>query len=311
MLHASQLAKSYAGQPAVSQVSLTVAPGEILALLGPNGAGKSTTIGMIAGLIVPDTGDIRVSGQSMADAADACKARIGLVPQDIALFEELTGHVNLEIVGALYGLHGDALQKSINETLDLVGLTDRAADKVADYSGGMKRRLNIAAALLHDPHIVLLDEPTVGIDPQSRNAIFRNLESLKMRGKALIYSTHYMEEAERLADRIIIMDRGSVIATGTRSELERMLPTVNVLEVRVDAGFDHTGLATVTGVQGVESHDVDGGTRLAIALDSLNGSAARALAWVAEHGGHISHLAARRASLENLFLQMTGRALRD
>jgi len=200
---------------AVDDVSFTVEPGQLLGLLGPNGAGKSTTVAMIAGLVTPDSGEVTIAGEPLAGDADVKKRLIGLVPQDLALYDELPAAANLRLFGALYGLAGLELEAAIGSALLLVGLTERAGDRVKTFSGGMKRRLNLAAGLLHDPAILLLDEPTVGVDPQSRNAIFENLEQLKQRGKALLYTTHYMEEAERMADRIVVMDRGRVLADDT------------------------------------------------------------------------------------------------
>ena len=209
------LRKRYGSLVAVDGVSLALEPGRVLGLLGPNGAGKTTTVAMLAGLVAPDAGDVLVGGRRLAGDADPAKGRIGLVPQDLALYEELSARDNLRFFGALYGLTGAALDAAIEAVLTLVGLADRARDRVSKYSGGMKRRLNLAAGLLHDPDVVLLDEPTVGVDPQSRNAIFDNLEALKRRGKALLYTTHYMEEVERLADRIVVIDHGKVIAEDT------------------------------------------------------------------------------------------------
>ena len=195
--------------------NLRKAFGPLVGLLGPNGAGKTTTVSMLTGLIAPDRGEVVIDGHRLSGDTDGTKRRIGLVPQDLALYDELSARANLRFFGALYGLSGAALDRAIASALALVELADRAGDRVRTYSGGMKRRLNLAAGLLHDPDILLLDEPTVGVDPQSRNAIFDNLETLKRRGKALLYTTHYMEEAERLADRIVVIDHGSVIADDT------------------------------------------------------------------------------------------------
>jgi len=216
VLAVRNLRKSYGRAVlAVDGVSFSVEPGQMVGLLGPNGAGKSTTVAMIAGLVTPDGGEVTVAGASLAGDTDARKRLIGLVPQDLALYDELSAVANLRLFGALYGLAGRALEDAIGSALLLVGLTERANDRVKTFSGGMKRRLNLAAGLLHDPVILLLDEPTVGVDPQSRHAIFENLEHLKRRGKALLYTTHYMEEAERMADRIVVMDRGRVLADDT------------------------------------------------------------------------------------------------
>ncbi len=220
MLSIQHLRKSFGPLVAVDDVSFAVKRGTLVGLLGPNGAGKTTTVSMIAGLVTPDKGDVLVDGARLSGDTDPKKGRIGLVPQDLALYDELSARANLRFFGALYSLSGAALDKAIKAAMDLVGLSDRLNDRVATYSGGMKRRLNLAAGLLHDPDVLLLDEPTVGVDPQSRNAIFDNLETLKGRGKALIYTTHYMEEVERLADRIVVMDHGKVIAEDTLDGLQ-------------------------------------------------------------------------------------------
>jgi ABC-2 type transport system ATP-binding protein len=219
MLHVKNLRKTFGPLVAVDDVTFAVEPGELVGLLGPNGAGKTTTVSMIAGLLSPDRGDVLVAGRRLEGDTDQSKRRIGLVPQDLALYEELSARANLRFFGALYDLSGAALNRAIEAALELVGLADRTSDRVKTFSGGMKRRLNLAAGLLHDPDILLLDEPTVGVDPQSRNAIFDNLEVLKGRGKALLYTTHYMEEAERLADRIVVIDHGKVVANDTLNGL--------------------------------------------------------------------------------------------
>src|SRR5258708_6593139 len=215
MLEVRNLRKTFGTLIAVDDVSFAVAAGQLVGLLGPNGAGKTTTVSMVAALVTPDKGQVLVGGSPLRGDTDPKKSRIGLVPQDLALYEELSARANLRFFGALYNLSGAALDKAITSAVELVGLADRISDLVKNYSGGMKRRLNLAAGLLHDPDILLLDEPTVGVDPQSRNAIFDNLETLKKRGKALLYTTHYMEEVKRLADRIVVMDHGKVIAEDT------------------------------------------------------------------------------------------------
>jgi len=222
MLTVRHLRKTYGPLVAVDDVSLSVEGGRLLSLLGPNGAGKTTTVSMITGVITPDKGDVLIDGAPLSGDTDRKKRKIGLVPQDLALYDELSARANLRFFGALYGLSGAALDKAIASALGLVGLSDRERDLVKTFSGGMKRRLNLAAGLLHDPDILLLDEPTVGVDPQSRNAIFDNLEELKQRGKALLYTTHYMEEVERLADRIVVVDHGRVIADDTLRGLQAL-----------------------------------------------------------------------------------------
>src|SRR5580692_11451331 len=256
MLEVIGLRKSYGDLIAVDGVSLKAGKGETIGLLGPNGAGKTTTVSIIAGLLQPDAGEVRIDGRILKGDTDSAKRDIGLVPQDLGLYDEMSARENLHLFGALYDLSGAHLNHAMDEALELVGLKERAKDKVMNFSGGMKRRLNLAAALLHDPQLLLLDEPTVGVDPQSRNAIFDNLEVLKKRGKTLLYTTHYMEEAERLCDRLVIMDHGKVIADDTLQGLHRMVPVANLLTIELDAlkldGLRAEDLQSVPGVASVE-----------------------------------------------------------
>lgn len=309
MLEAKSLKKTYGSIAAVDGVSLRAGSAETIGLLGPNGAGKTTTISMIAGLLHPDSGEVLIEGQPLRGDTDPVKRKIGLVPQDMALFDELSALDNLNFFGALYEMRGAALKKAIDSALTLVGLVDRAKDRVKGFSGGMKRRLNLAAALLHDPQILLLDEPTVGVDPQSRNAIFENLETLKKRGKTLIYTTHYMEEAERLCDRIIIIDHGKVIADDTLHGLHKLLPVTNVLAIELDSpnGFDPVPLRTLPNVESVELHE----RLLRVGVHELSTGAPAILRWLADHGQAYSHVTSERPDLETVFLTLTGRSLRD
>ena len=307
VLQAQGLRKAYGARTAVADVSLTVRAGEILGLLGPNGAGKSTTVGMICGLTAADAGTVTVGGATLAADEFAFKRRIGLVPQDLALFEDLPALANIELFGALYDLPKATLRKRAMEVLDMVGLVDRARDKPATFSGGMKRRLNIACALVHDPDVLLLDEPTAGVDPQSRNAIFDNLEALKRAGKAIVYTTHYMEEAERLADRIVIIDHGKVVASGTLAELLRALPAAQTLALDIEGTPDIAALQRIDGVKQVQ---LDGG-KLTLGLDDLTSYASAVLQAVRASGVVVRHLSSGRANLEDVFLALTGRQLRD
>lgn len=307
ILQAQGLRKRYGEREAVAGVSLQVQAGQILGLLGPNGAGKSTTIAMVCGLTTPDAGDVQVAGVSLAADAAGCKRRIGLVPQELALFDDLSARRNLEVFGALYGLAPASLKARVEAALAAVGLAERARDKPSTFSGGMKRRLHIACALVHDPELLLLDEPTAGVDPQSRNAIFDTLLALKAAGKALVYTTHYMEEVERLADRIVIVDHGRVVAEGTLAELVRRLPSAHKLLLDLDGTPDDAALAAVPGVRGV-AHEAG---RCIVALDDLGGTGAAVLQALAAQGVAVRHVASGRANLEDVFLALTGRQLRD
>lgn len=309
MLEVDQLKKSYGNVVAVNGVSLRAGRGETVGLLGPNGAGKTTTVSIIAGLVRPDAGAVKIEGRALAGDTDPIKRKIGLVPQDLALFDELTAQANLQLFAALYDLHGAPAKRAIGAALDLVGLSERAHDRVKDYSGGMKRRLNLAAALLHDPQILLLDEPTVGVDPQSRNAIFDNLEVLKSRGKTLLYTTHYMEEAERLCDRVVIIDHGKVVADDTLQGLYRLLPVTNILVVELNTQ-DGLPVGELEALPGVHSTKLESGT-LRVGVQDLARETPRVLEWLVERGHLYHHVASERADLETVFLTLTGRSLRD
>jgi ABC-2 type transport system ATP-binding protein len=306
VLQALDLRKQFGSLTAVDGVSFQVEQGQMLGLLGPNGAGKTTTVSMITGLQPPDSGQVLISGKPLTGDADPAKQNIGIVPQELALYDELSAQENLELFGSLYGLTRNALAQAIERTLNLVQLADRRKDRVHTYSGGMKRRLNLAAALLHDPRILLLDEPTVGVDPQSRNAIFDNLEELKKQGKAIVYTTHYMEEVERMCDRVVIIDHGKVIAEDTCEGLYRMLPGANVLQLQLEKEILPEGLRSVSGVEWCEQD----GLMLRAGLSDLNASGA-VLAWLTAHNYRFQHLTCERANLETVFLTLTGRSLRD
>ena len=310
MLEAQGLRKSYGTRAAVADISLQVRAGEVLGLLGPNGAGKSTTVGMLCGLTLPDAGSVTLGGVTLAADAFAFKRRIGLVPQDLALFEDLPALANIELFGSLYDLPKATLKQRAMQVLDSVGLADRARDKPATFSGGMKRRLNIACALVHDPDVLLLDEPTAGVDPQSRNAIFDHLEALKRAGKALVYTTHYMEEAERLADRIVVIDHGKVVASGTLAELVRTLPAAQTLVVDIEGAIHAAALDALQSLPGVHQVQLDAG-RLTLGVDDLAATAPVVLHALTAAGVTVRHLDSGRANLEDVFLALTGRQLRD
>ena len=311
MLAIQGLRKRFGDRRAVDGISFEMAPGEIVGVLGPNGAGKTTTVSMIAGLLRPDEGEVRIDGRPLGGDTDPAKRQLGLVPQELALYDELSARENLRFFGGLYGLAGAALDAAISSALGLVGLQDRATHRVGTFSGGMKRRLNLAAGLLHDPRILLLDEPTVGVDPQSRNAIFDNLEALKREGKALLYTTHYMEEAERLCDRIVIIDQGRIVAHDTLRGLLRLLPAANRLSVELtEAPAEGAWLGALRALPGVTSARLEG-DRLEVGTSSLASTAALVLGFLDEHGLACQHVHSERGDLEAVFLTLTGRTLRD
>lgn len=309
LLSVSNLSKSYGGRLAVDGVSFQVRAGQVVGLLGPNGAGKSTTVGMIAGLLRSDSGSVTLDGEAITPGSSAAKRKLGLVPQDLALYDDLSAQENLKLFGSLYGIAGAPLKQRCAEVLEQVRLSDRAADKPATFSGGMKRRLNIAAALLHRPRLLILDEPTVGVDPQSRNAIFDTLEALKAQGMALIYTSHYMEEVERLADHIVIIDHGKVLADDSPAELYRRLPSQAALRVELARVPDGELLRELGGQPGVGNVRTDGAT-LEISLRDT-AAAPAILGWLTERAGAPLHFATNRTSLEDIFLTLTGRTLRD
>jgi ABC-2 type transport system ATP-binding protein len=309
MLEVNGVSKSYGSLVAVSDVSFRVDRGETIGLLGPNGAGKTTTVSIIAGLLNADSGEVLIEGKQVQSDTDPVKLKIGLVPQDMALYDQLTARDNLTFFAALYSLAGAKAKQAIDDVLHLVALSDRANHKVGTFSGGMKRRLNLAAALLHDPQILLLDEPTVGVDPQSRNAIFENLEALKKRGKTLIYTTHYMEEAERLCDRIVIIDHGKVIANDTLQALHQLLPVTNIIAVELDVadGFNPKQTLALPGVKSAELKQ----NTLRVGVHDLSREAPGVLRWLAENGHSFHHVSSEQPDLETVFLTLTGRSLRD
>jgi ABC-2 type transport system ATP-binding protein len=309
MLEVKGVTKKYGPLVAVNDINFRVDDGETIGLLGPNGAGKTTTVSIIAGLLSADSGEVLIEGKQVKSDTDPVKLKIGLVPQDMALYDQLTARENLTFFAALYSLAGAKAKHAIDDVMNLVALSDRAAHKVGTFSGGMKRRLNLAAALLHDPQILLLDEPTVGVDPQSRNAIFENLEALKKRGKTLIYTTHYMEEAERLCDRIVIIDHGKVIANDTLQALHQLLPVTNVIAVELDLadGFKPEQMLALPGVKSAELKQ----STLRVGVHDLSREAPGVLRWLAENGHRFHHVSSEQPDLETVFLTLTGRSLRD
>ncbi len=303
------LVHRYGDLVAVDDVSFRIAPGETFGLLGPNGAGKTTTISMVAGLVPAHEGAVTVTGRSMARDPVAAKAHLGLVPQELAIYPELTARENLTFFGRLQRMRGKELDRRVAEVLELIGLEERAKDLTKEYSGGMKRRLNIGVGLLHRPALLILDEPTVGVDPQSRNAILESVEALAAEGVAVLYTTHYMEEAERLCDRIAVVDAGRLQAEGTRDELVRL--TGGVDHVRLSgAGDIGAAAAALRSLPTVVEVAAD---RSALTLTVRD--AARAVAHLVTAataaGMSLDGVEVSRPDLESVFLHLTGKALRD
>jgi ABC-2 type transport system ATP-binding protein len=305
MSHALELrglGKDYGARTAVGAIDLDVVRGECLGLLGPNGAGKTTTISMACGVVTPSRGTVAIGGVDLAADPFAAKAKLGLVPQELAIYEELSGLQNLRYFGALYGLGGRALADRIDWALGVVGLRDRAGDQAKKYSGGMKRRLNLAAGLLHKPELLILDEPTVGVDPQSRNHIFETVRALNREGMTVVYTTHYMEEVEALCDRVAIVDAGKIAATGTVSEL---IAAHAGKGITLELAGDLDAAAAAAAAYATVSRD--GATLRVLPTAGL----APVIAAIEGAGATIARIESREANLETAFLALTGRTLRD
>lgn len=303
------LHKSFGELKAVQGVKFSVEKGEIMSLLGPNGAGKSTTISMLSGLLAPTSGDATIMGHSIRSEAQAAKASLGVVPQDIALYPDLSARENLDFWGKMYGLRGAALKARVDEVLAVIGLSDRQKDQVGKFSGGMKRRVNIGAALLHKPEVVIMDEPTVGIDPQSRRHILDNVKELNRQGMTVLYTTHYMEEAAELSNQIAIMDNGKIIACGTHSELIKLVGGQTRIDLTLNAEGEKV-LAAWRTVAGVEKIDSTDGVVTVLVNDS-NLVLPRLFDGAAKAGVRITSVDIQEPNLETVFLHLTGRALRD
>ncbi len=309
MLKIENLYKNYGNIRAVDGISFEVKRGEVFGLLGPNGAGKSTTISIISTLVPPTKGEIIFEGESILKNPKNIRQKLGVVPQDIALYPTLSGYENLRFWGNLYGLKGQELKQRINETADIIGLHERLKDKVEKYSGGMKRRLNIGAALLHMPDLLIMDEPTVGIDPQSRSHILDTVFKLNDRGITIIYTTHYMEEAENLCSRICIMDEGKIIASGTQQELVELVKEKTQINIKLDSINDSI-LDSFKNIPGIIDAKIDEDI---IILYGENGDIllAQIIAKVSEHKNRIQSIDVKKPNLEAVFLHLTGKALRD
>ncbi len=308
-IQVNNLHKSFGEIKAVRGVSFDVEPGEIFGLLGPNGAGKTTTISMLATLLRPDEGDASIMGHSLQHDPMAVKSVLGVVPQEIALYEDLSARENLTFWGKMYGLRGGELRRRVNEVLELIGLSDRANGRVSTFSGGMKRRVNIGVALLHKPQVIYMDEPTVGIDPQSRRNILDSVVTLKNQGMTVLYTTHYMEEAQELCNHIAIMDHGQIMAHGTHEELVQLVGEQTRIDLTLNAEASRV-LETWRGIEGVSRVSTENGLVTVLVKDSN-----LVLPHLFEAATHLStritSVDIREPNLEAVFLHLTGRALRD
>ena len=311
ILEVKNLVKKYGELVAVKGISFSVAEGEIFSLLGPNGAGKSTTISVLSTLFPPTSGEATVCGHSVTREAMAVKRSIGVVPQEIALYEDLSALENLHFWGQMYGLSGKALSARVDEVLQQIGLQDKAKARIKTYSGGMKRRVNIGVGLLQKPRLLFMVEPTVGIDPQSRRAILDSVKALNREGMTILYTTHYMEEAQELSDRVGIIDHGELIALGTQAELTRQVGEMDTLVLHLGEQEDPSALAAaLEGMDGVlqataTDHEVS------LVTPAAEEVLASVVTRANELGMRIHSLDMREPNLEAVFLHLTGRALRD
>ncbi len=313
------LHKRFGDLHAVKGISFTVPAGQIFSLLGPNGAGKSTTISILSCLLQPTSGDALVMGHSVQREPMAVKAAIGVVPQEIALYEDLSARENLDFWGKMVGLRGAALRQRVDEVLEIIGLADRQKGRVAKFSGGMKRRLNIGIALLHRPQVIIMDEPTVGIDPQTRRNILDSVKELNRQGMTVLYTTHYMEEAQELSDQIAIMDQGRIIAQGTHQDLVQIVGELDRVDLTLNALPDWVTdrWQQIPGVQkvivGAPSHPqaTDGERTVTLLVDDSNLVLPRLFESATQAGVRITSVTIQEPNLEAVFLHLTGRALRD
>ena len=305
MLTISNLTKSYGSLLALDDVSLTLQPGEFFGLLGPNGAGKTTLMSLVAGIRPADSGEIFLEGEKFQHERIGQRAQLGFVPQALALYEELSGEENLRLFGRLYGLHGSLLRERVEEGLRAAQLQERRRDEVKTYSGGMRRRLNVVAAILHRPKLLLCDEPTVGVDPQSRNAIFEFVQKLNAEGMTIVYSTHYMEEATRLCTRIGIIDHGKLLALGTLDELLVQLPFAEQIRIARNE-------TVAAQLEALREFGEIATTEEAFVLTPRAGlRLSDFFATVERLGLSYRYFSVTRPTLENVFLHLTGKTLRD
>ncbi|ENK1243530.1 ABC transporter ATP-binding protein [Clostridium botulinum] len=309
IIEVKSLEKSYKNKKVVKGISFNVKQGEILGFLGPNGAGKSTTINILSTILKSDKGEVKFLGEKSTEDIMKIKRNIGVVPQDLAIYEEISAERNVRFFASLYGLRGKKLDKSVKETLEFVGLYDKRLDRPKTYSGGMKRRLNIACAIAHNPKLIIMDEPTVGIDPQSRNHILNSIKKLQKRGATILYTTHYMEEVEEIADRIIIIDHGTIIAEGTKEELKKNIEDERVYSINITnkEKLTEDDLFKIEGVKKVIISDEKVEITSINTVENLD----KLILTMMNKKCKILNIDSSLASLERVFLNLTGRSLRE
>lgn len=309
ILEIKNVTKKFGDFIAVDNMSLTVVEGEIFGFLGANGAGKSTTINMISGLLRPNAGEIKILGKDIGNHSHFAKRNIGIVPQDIAIYEDLTAYENVKFFAGLYGLRGSQLHERVEEALQFVGLSDKQKSYPKNFSGGMKRRLNIACAIAHRPKLIIMDEPTVGIDPQSRNYILASVKKLNEMGCTIIYTSHYMEEVEEICTRIAIIDHGKIIAEGTKEQLQAIITNTKDVWIGVKSteNMDINKLKEISGVKAVQGEENMVKISSDIGVNNLNSI----IQCLMNDGVEIRSLEEKSPNLETVFLTLTGRNLRD
>jgi ABC-2 type transport system ATP-binding protein len=309
MIQVRSVSKSFGNIEAVKNVSFTIDKGEIFGILGPNGAGKSTIVNILNTLVKPDKGDVIIDGVNIKDDGETIKLIMGVVPQEIALYEELSAYENLMFWGGLYDIPKSELKANVDNTLEIVDLSFRKNDRIKTFSGGMKRRINIACSLLHNPKILVLDEPTVGVDPQNRNHIFEVIERLNNEGMTIIYTTHYMEEAERFCDKIAIIDIGSIIAQGTLKELRQISDVKDLLTIKL-ADVNSEIITRITSENPLFRFDSTSST-LKVECGNIGNDTSIIINQIQNSGGVIERIYTQGTNLESIYLKLTGKELRD
>ena len=309
VIEIKDLVKKYDDNIAVDNINLSIEEGEIYGILGPNGAGKSTTISLICSLLFPTSGEIKIFGEDIRKNLKSIKKQLGLVPQNIALYKDFTAYENVKFFGELYGLRGQRLNEAIDNSLEFTGLLEVKKKKAEKFSGGMLRRLNIACAIVHSPKILIMDEPTVGIDPQSRNNIMHSVKKLNKDGVTIIYTTHYMEEAESLCSKIAIIDKGKIIVEGTKEELKDIVSDKKIFSVGVDDIYK-VNLEALRNVEGVSDISIDNNNVIITSAKEVN-NISEIIKAISNENLKINDLGFKEITLETVFLSLTGKKLRD